>query len=407
MELRDKHIILGISGGVAAYKSCELARRLQDRGAQVQAVLTQGAMHFVTPALLHALTGRPAYHDLWDERFETGMGHIGLARAADALLIAPATAHCIAKLAHGLCDDLLSTLALARSRESCALVVAPAMNVQMWQHPATQRNLRVLREDGAAVLEPAEGPQACGETGPGRLLEPEQIVQEMIALFTSKVLAGRRMLITAGPTFEPIDPVRGVTNLSSGKLGFAIAQAAVEAGASVTLVAGPTAQATPRHARRIDVTTALQMFEAVMAEAGRCDVFVAVAAVADWRPDSPGTEKLKKAAGPPPLIRLVANPDILAQVAGLPSAPFCVGFAAETERVQQHARAKLEAKNIPLIVANRAQEVQGADLAELELIDAHGSTVLPRATKIEQARRLIGAIATRLPASPHRDSRVK
>jgi phosphopantothenoylcysteine decarboxylase / phosphopantothenate---cysteine ligase len=400
MDLRDKHILLGITGGVAAYKACELARRLQDEGAQVQAILTHGAMQFVTPTLLQAVTGQPAFHDLWDERFDQAMGHINLSRQAHALLVAPATAHFIAKLAHGLCDDLLSTLAVARQRERCPLLLAPAMNVEMWQHPATQRNLRTVRDDGAAVLGPALGAQACGETGAGRMLEPHEIVQDLVAALATKVLAGRRVLITAGPTFEPIDPVRGITNLSSGKMGFAIARAAAEAGAEVTLIAGPTPLATPRHLSRIDVVTALQMFEAVMAQAGRCDVFVSVAAVADWRTDQASAVKLKKGDGAPPALRLVPNPDILAQVAGLPSAPFCVGFAAETDQVQANARAKLASKKVALIVANRAQDVLGADEAELMLVDSQRSVSWPRAAKLELARRLVAEIAARLPPSP-------
>jgi phosphopantothenoylcysteine decarboxylase/phosphopantothenate--cysteine ligase len=398
MDLRDKHILLGITGGVAAYKACDLARRLQDEGAQVQAILTQGALQFVTPTLLQALTGRPAYHDLWDTRFEQAMGHISLSRAAHALVVAPATAHFIARLAHGLCDDLLTTLAVARPRERCPLVLAPAMNVEMWEHPATRRNVRTVQDDGAHVLGPAQGSQACGETGAGRMLEPHEIVQDLVGLLADKVLAGRRMLITAGPTFEPIDPVRGITNLSSGKMGFAIARAAADAGASVTLVAGPTGLPTPRRVERVDVVTAQQMFDAVMLRAGACDAFVSVAAVADWRTDQASPVKLKKGDGAPPALRLVRNPDILAQVAQLPTAPLCVGFAAETDEVQANARAKLAVKKVALIVANRAQDVFGADEAELILIDASGSTTWPRAGKLAQARRLVAEIGARLAA---------
>jgi phosphopantothenoylcysteine decarboxylase / phosphopantothenate---cysteine ligase len=399
MDLRDKHILLGITGGVAAYKACDLARRLQDEGAQVQAVLTHGAMQFVTPALLQALTGRPAYHDLWDGRFDQAMGHIHLSRQAHALVVAPATAHFIAKLAHGLCDDLLSTLAVARQRERCPLVLVPAMNVEMWQHPATQRNVRTVQDDGALVFGPAQGSQACGETGAGRMLEPDQIVQDLVALFAAKVLPGRRVLVTAGPTFEPIDPVRGITNLSSGKMGFAIARAAAEAGASVILVAGPTSLPTPRQVERVDVVTARQMFDAVLSRAGTCDAFVSVAAVADWRADHASPVKLKKGDGAPPELRLVRNPDILAQVARLPGAPLCVGFAAETDEVQANARTKLATKKVALIVANRAQDVLGADEAELLLVDESGAVAWPRAGKLEQARRLVVEIAARLPPS--------
>jgi len=402
MDLRDRNILLGITGGVAAYKACDLARRLQEQGAQVQAILTHGALHFVTPTMLQAVTGRPAYVELWDDRFEQGMGHINLTRHADVVLVAPATAHFIAKLAHGLCDDLLSTLAVARRREQCPLVVVPAMNVEMWVDPATQRNVQRIVDDGVQLLGPDSGDQACGEIGAGRMLEPLQIVHDLVGLLATKVLAGRRMLITAGPTFEPIDPVRGITNLSSGKMGFAIARAATEAGAAVTLVAGPTALAAPRQVRRIDVLTAAQMLDAVMAHAGACEVFIAVAAVADWRVDQASPVKLKKGDGAPPALRLVRNPDILAQVASLPSPPYCVGFAAETGEVQANARAKLAAKNVPLIVANLAQDALGSDQAELMLVDERAAVTWPRASKIEQARRLVAEIASRLPPSPQR-----
>ncbi|HUD25555.1 MAG TPA: bifunctional phosphopantothenoylcysteine decarboxylase/phosphopantothenate--cysteine ligase CoaBC [Burkholderiaceae bacterium] len=397
MDLDDRIILLGITGGVAAYKACELARRLQDQGARVQAILTRGAMHFVTPALLHAITGRPAYTGLWDERFDQGMGHITLSRDADALLVAPATAHFIAKLAHGLSDDLLSTLALARQRERCRLLVAPAMNVEMWEHPATERNVRAIEADGAVILGPGVGDQACGEVGSGRLLEPLEIVEEVIAAFQFKCLQGRRVLVTAGPTFEAIDPVRAITNRSSGKMGYAIARAAREAGADVTLVSGPTALAAPRGVRRLDVTTARQMHEAVMAQAGGADVFVAVAAVADWRAERPVAAKMKKSAASEPLtIRFVPNPDILAEVAALPSPPFCVGFAAESEHLVENARAKLAAKKLPLVIANRAQDAIGADDSELLLIDERASVTLPRASKLQQARRIVADIAARL-----------
>jgi phosphopantothenoylcysteine decarboxylase/phosphopantothenate--cysteine ligase len=398
MDLRDRHILLGITGGIAAYKACELARLLQKQGAQVQAVLTHGALRFVTPTTLQALTGRPAYVELWDERLELGMGHITLSRHADALVVAPATAHFIAKLAHGLCDDLLSALAVARQRERCPLLVAPAMNVEMWQDPATRRNLQRIVDDGVQILGPDSGDQACGETGEGRMLEPEQIVRELALRLAPRRLAGRRWLVTAGPTFEPIDPVRGITNRSSGKMGFSVARAAAEAGAEVTLVAGPTALATPYRVERIDVVTAEQMQQAVMQRAGRADVFVAVAAVADWRVDRESPVKLKKDASGPPSLRLVPNPDILAQVAALPSAPFCVGFAAETGDVQANARAKLGAKKIPLIVANLAQDALGADQAELVLVDAQSTVTWPRADKLEQARRLVAEIERRLPS---------
>jgi len=397
MDLSDRKILLGITGGVAAYKACELARRLQDQGARVQAILTHGAQHFVTPTLLHAITGQPAYMELWDERLDQGMGHIMLSRDADALLVAPASAHFIAKLAHGLCDDLLSTLALARPRERCRLLVAPAMNVEMWEHPATERNVRAIEADGAVILGPGVGDQACGEVGSGRLLEPLEIVEDLIAAFQFKCLQGRHVLVTAGPTYEPIDPVRGITNRSSGKMGYAIARAAREAGAEVTLVSGPTALAAPRGVRRVDVTTAREMREAVMAQVGQAHVFVAVAAVADWRVEQPVAAKMKKSTPAEPVtIRFVPNPDILAEVAALPSPPFCVGFAAESEHLVENARAKLAAKKLPLVIANRAQDAIGSDESELMLIDELASVTLPSAGKLEQARRIVAEIAARL-----------
>jgi len=397
MDLQDRKILLGVTGGVAAYKACELARRLQDQGAQVHAILTHGALHFVTPTMLQAVTGRPAYVELWDERFETGMGHITLSRDADALVVAPATAHFIAKLAHGLCDDLLSTLALARPRERCRLLVAPAMNVEMWEHPATERNVRAIVADGAVVLGPGVGDQACGEVGSGRLLEPLEIVEDVVAALQFKCLQRRRVLVTAGPTFEPIDPVRGITNRSSGKMGYAIARAAREAGAEVTLVSGPTGLPAPRGVRRLDVVTAREMHEAVMSQAGAAHVFVAVAAVADWRVEQPGTAKMKKSVPPEPVtIRFVPNPDILAEVAALPSPPFCVGFAAESEHLVENARAKLAAKKLSLVIANRAQDAIGADDSELILVDERASVTLARASKLEQARRIVAEIAARL-----------
>jgi len=395
-DLADKRILLGLTGGIAAYKACEVARRLADEGARVQAVMTQGAMKFVTPVTLQALTGRPVYSDPWDARVANNMAHIELTRDADAIVVVPASAHFIARLAHGLCDDLLTTLAVARPRARCPLLIAPAMNVEMWEHPATRRNVQIVRDDGARVLGPASGEQACGEQGAGRMLEPGEIVAEVVAAFQPKVLQDRGVLITAGPTFEPIDPVRGITNLSSGKMGFALARAAREAGASVTLVAGPTGLATPYGVTRIDVSSAREMLDAVLAQVGAADVFVAVAAVADWRIATPSAIKLKKTAGAPPQLALVANPDILATVAALPGAPYCVGFAAESERVVEHARAKRAAKNIPLIVANRVEDALGADDSELTLVDAARAVVLARAGKLQQARRLVAAIAQRL-----------
>jgi phosphopantothenoylcysteine decarboxylase / phosphopantothenate---cysteine ligase len=397
MDLLNRKILLGITGGVAAYKACELARRLQDEGAQVQAILTHGALHFVTPMMLQALTGRPAYVELWDERLDQAMGHIVLSRDADALVVAPATAHFIAKLANGLCDDLLSAVAVARPRDRCRLLLAPAMNVEMWEHPATQRNVRTVAADGAMILGPASGDQACGEVGSGRLLEPLEIVEEVIAALQPKVLEGRRVLVTAGPTFEAIDPVRGITNRSSGKMGYAIARAAREAGAEVTLVSGPTGLPAPRAVLRLDVSSAREMHDVVMAHAVSAHVFVAVAAVADWRAELPSAAKIKKSSPPEPLtVRFVPNPDILAEVAALPSPPFCVGFAAESERLVEHARAKLTAKKLPLVIANRVQDAVGADESELVLVEERASVTLPRAGKLEQARRIVAEIAARL-----------
>jgi phosphopantothenoylcysteine decarboxylase/phosphopantothenate--cysteine ligase len=326
------------------------------------------------------------------------MPHIDLSRDADAILIAPCTANFIAKLAHGLADDLLSTLALARrTSPPCPLLVAPAMNVEMWNNPATQRNVAALRGDGIEVLGPASGSQACGESGAGRMLESHELLEDLIAFFQPKLLAGRRVLITAGPTFEPIDPVRGITNLSSGKMGFALARASREAGAKVTLVAGPSSLATPRGVRRIDVLTAREMYDAVMGYANRAEVFVGVAAVADWRVANASAQKLKKGAGAaPPALQFEANPDILAGVAAMPGGPLAVGFAAESENVIAHAQAKRAAKGVAMIVANRAQDALASDEAEIHLIDADGVRTLPRAPKLAQAREIVAAIAQRL-----------
>jgi phosphopantothenoylcysteine decarboxylase/phosphopantothenate--cysteine ligase len=314
------------------------------------------------------------------------------------MLVAPCSANFIAKLAHGLADDLLSTLALARRvSPPCPLLVAPAMNVEMWNNPATQRNVATLRADGIEVLGPASGNQACGETGAGRMVEAHELLEDLIAHFQPKLLAGRRVLVTAGPTFEPIDPVRGITNLSSGKMGFALARAAREAGAKVTLVAGPSSLPTPRGVRRIDVVTAREMFDAVMGYANRAEVFVAVAAVADWHVANASAHKLKKAEGrPPPALQFEANPDILATVASLSGGPMTVGFAAESENVIANAQTKRAAKGAAMIVANRAQDALAADDAELHLVDADGVESLPRAAKLEQARRIVTAIARRL-----------
>ncbi len=397
MELANRRIVLGVTGGIAAYKSCELVRRLREQGAQVQAVMTASARHFLAPASLQALTGQPVFDDLWDARAADAMAHIGLSRGADAILVAPASANFLAKVANGLCDDLLSTLVLARRSAQCPLLLAPAMNVEMWEQPATQRNVDRLRADGVLLLGPAHGDQACGETGDGRMLEPGEILEDLIAAFQPKLLHGRRVLLTAGPTFEALDPVRGITNRSSGKMGYALARAAREAGAEVTLVSGPTRLAAPRGVRMVAVQSAEQMLASVLAQADDADVFIAVAAVADWRAAAVSPVKLKKrASAEPPVLQLANNPDIVARVAALPSPPMCVAFAAESEQLLEHARAKRSAKGVAMVVANRVDDTLDSDEAELLLVDATTTQSLPRAPKLEQARRLVAAIAQRL-----------
>ena len=396
MQLDGKHLVVGMTGGIAAYKVCELVRRAQDEGATVQVVMTAGAQQLVTATTMQALSGRPVETDQWQSMTDNAMPHIELTRNADAVIVAPATADFLAKLAHGLADDLLTTLALARDRTRTQLLVAPAMNVEMWDNPATQRNVAQLRADGIEILGPASGAQACGETGFGRMLEAHELLDEIVSFFQPKTLAGRKLLLTAGPTFEPIDPVRGITNLSSGKTGFAIARAARDAGAQVTLIAGATALATPRGVERIDVTTAREMMSAVMSHLP-ADVFISVAAVADWHVSNQSVSKIKKtAAATPPALQFAPNPDILATVAALPSAPYCVGFAAESDDVIDNARRKLATKKVPLMVANRAQDAFGAERSELSLIDQNGVTTLPIDDKLAQARRLIAEIASRL-----------
>jgi phosphopantothenoylcysteine decarboxylase/phosphopantothenate--cysteine ligase len=396
MELAGKRIVLGMTGGIAAYKVCDLVRRLQDEGASVQVVMTRAAQEFVTATTLQALSGQPVFTDQWGAegaRVGNAMPHIDVSRAADAVVVAPASAHFIAKTAQGLADDLLCTLVLARR---CPLLVAPAMNVEMWSNPATQRNVQQLKADGIEILGPGVGDQACGETGAGRMLEPQELLEDIIAFFQPKLLQDKRVLVTAGPTFEPIDPVRGITNLSSGKMGFAMARAAREAGAKVTLIAGPTTLPTPRGVRRLDVRTAREMHDDVMSYVNHAQVYIGVAAVADWRVQ-PAAQKLKKSLGQPTLV-FEPNPDILASVAALPSPPFTVGFAAETDNEVAYARGKLQAKRLSMIVANRAQDMLSADEGELTVVDAEGATPLPRASKLTQARRIIAAIAQRLGA---------
>ncbi len=396
-ELAGKHLVLGLTGGIACYKAAELTRLLIKAGATVQVVMTEAATQFITPVTMQALSGRPVYTDQWDARMANNMAHIDLSREADAIVIAPASTDFIAKLAHGMADDLLSTLCVARD---CPLLVVPAMNRQMWQNPATQRNAAQLRADGITVLGPDAGAQACGEIGDGRMIEPWAIHAAVTAFLQPKPLAGKRVLVSAGPTFEPIDPVRGLTNRSSGKMGFALARAAFEAGAEVTLVAGPTALDTPWGVVRTDVQTALQMRDAVLAAADTSDIFIAVAAVSDWRVAQVSTEKIKKAAGQAaPVLQFVENPDILAEVARLPKAPFCVGFAAESHDLERHAQEKRRRKQVPLLIGNLGPATFGADDNEVILCDAQGITHLPPAPKAALARELIASIAARL--NPH------
>ncbi len=399
LDLQGRHLVLGLSGGVACYKAADLARELLKAGATVQAVMTEAACRFITPVTLQALTGRSVYTDQWDARPGSNMAHIELSREADALIVAPASADFIAQLAQGRAAELLSLLCLARPRARCPLLLAPAMNREMWSHPATQRNVAQVAADGAWLLGPGHGAQACGETGDGRMLEPQALRDAVIAFFQPKVLRGRRVLVTAGPTFEALDPVRGITNLSSGKMGFAIARAAAEAGAEVTLVAGPVHLPTPEGVRRTDVRSALQMHEAVMACAAAHDVFIATAAVADWRPTAPAPHKIKKdGSGRVPAFEMAENPDILADVARLPEGlrPYCVGFAAESQDVLRHARDKRVRKGVPLIVANHGPATFGQDDNAVVLVDEAGEVELPRADKLTLARALVSEFATRL-----------
>ena len=393
MELTGKRITLGVTGGIAAYKSAELVRLLIKQGATVRVAMSEAATRFVTPVTFQALSGHPVFTDQWDDRQPNNMAHIELTRNTDALLIAPASADFMAKVANGLADDLLSTLTLARD---CPLLLAPAMNRQMWDNPATRRNATTLRSDGVHLLGPASGEQACGEVGQGRMIEPEEILAELVAFFQTKVLSGKKLLLTAGPTFEAIDPVRGITNLSSGKMGFAVARAAQEAGAEVTLISGPVSQATPHGVTRIDVTSALQMHAAVMQRAAAQDIFIGIAAVADYRPQTMAEHKLKKDGSGAPHIELIQNPDILAEVAALPAPPLCVGFAAESQNLAEYAEKKRQSKKIPLIVANLIQDGFGGDNNALLLCDAGGQCALPPAPKLQLARQLIAHIATLL-----------
>jgi phosphopantothenoylcysteine decarboxylase/phosphopantothenate--cysteine ligase len=399
-QTQTKHIVLGITGGIAAYKAAELLRLLIKQGIEVQVVMTEAACHFITPTTMQGLSGRPVFTDQWDASVPNSMAHINLSRAANAIVIAPASADFIAKLAHGLADDLLSALCLARN---CPLIISPAMNREMWLNAATQRNVAQLIADGVQVLGPDSGVQACGEEGMGRMLEAVQLAQEVGRVLTrhsSHVglkpdLQGKRILVTAGPTYEAIDTVRGITNRSSGKMGYAIAQAALEMGADVVLVSGPTALAKPQGVQSVDVQSAEQMFEAVKQHVGNCDIFIGVAAVADYRVAQPSTHKIKKSAKNLTL-ELVPNPDILAYVASLPKPPFCVGFAAESENLAEYAEQKRRAKKLPLLVGNLVQQAVGSDDNELVLFDDSGMQTLPRADKLTLARQLMQRIAQRI-----------
>jgi len=398
-SLVNKKIVLGISGGIAAYKSAELARALIQEGAEVQVVMTEAAQQFITPITMQALTGKLVFTNQWDDRIANNMAHIELSRQADAILIAPASADLIAKLSLGLADDLLSTLCLARD---CPLLIAPAMNLQMWAYPATQRSIARLSSDGITILGPSSGDQACGEVGIGRMLEPSEICEQLIAFFQPQVLKNKRVLITAGPTFEAIDPVRGITNLSSGKMGFAVAQAAIEAGAHVHLIAGPCNLATPLMSTgrilRTNVTSGQEMYQAVMASSN-CDVFFAVAAVADWTIANRAKQKIKRQEKTGLDLQFRSNPDILlemAKIAKRKSKPYCVGFAAETDHLGKHCKEKRVRKGIPMIVGNIGPTTFGLDTNEILVVDEKGSKNLGRASKLDLARRLITIVATRI-----------
>ena len=403
-DLAGKHIVLGLSGGIACYKAAEFCRALVKAGATVQVVMTQAAEQFITPVTMQALSNRPVFTSQWDARADNNMPHINLSREADAIVVAPCSADFIVKLAHGAADDLLALMCLARPVGRVPLLVAPAMNREMWANPATQRNLAQVQQDGAVVLGVGSGDQACGETGDGRMLEPQELLEEVVAFFQPKSLAGQKVLVTAGPTFEAIDPVRGITNLSSGKMGFAIARAAREAGADVTLVAGPVHVPTPRGVRRVNVQSAQEMLAAVERHVQAASVFIATAAVADWRPAHLSDQKIKKdGSGQSPSLEFIENPDILATVARSPHALqgdlFCVGFAAESHDLLAHATAKRVRKGVPLLVGNIGPATFGQDDNALLLVDAQGHRELPRASKRVLAQQLVAEIATRLPSS--------
>lgn len=401
-SLLNKKIVLGISGGIAAYKTPELARLLMQEGASVQVVMAEAAQQFVTPVTMQALTGNPVFTSQWDNSIANNMAHIELSRSADAILIAPTSANLMAKLSLGLADDLLSILCLARD---CPLLLAPAMNKQMWEHAATQRSAERLKKDGTEVLGPASGFQACGEVGMGRMFEPAEITEQVVAFFQKKILSGKKIVVTAGPTFEAIDPVRGITNHSSGKMGFAIARAAIEAGAHVHLIAGPCDLPTPLEATgritRTNVVSAKEMHSAAL-NAADCDAFFAVAAVADWGIAKPAKEKIKRQDKETPIIEFVANPDILLDVAktvktkGGKLLSYCIGFAAESTDLEKHADEKRKRKGIAMIVGNIGPDTFGSDLNQLLVIDDSGSKKFAKAEKLQLARQLIGLVAKKI-----------
>jgi phosphopantothenoylcysteine decarboxylase/phosphopantothenate--cysteine ligase len=386
---KNKSIVLGITGGIAAYKVAELVRLLVKANIDVQVVMTEAACQFITPVTMQALSGKPVFKDMWDASIANGMPHIELSRAADAIVIAPASADFIAKLVHGRADDLLSTLCLARD---CPLLVAPAMNKQMWDNPATQRNIAQLNTDGITMLGPDSGEQACGEIGLGRMLEPEDLFNLIQAHFQPKILAGKKMLVTAGATLEMIDPVRAITNLSSGKMGYAIAQGAFEMGADVTLVSGASTLKPPLGVKLISATSADLMYLSVMQNIAAQDIFISVAAVADYSPVETSSQKIKKSKSSL-TIELKPNKDILAEVASLPNPPFCVGFAAETENLLEYAEAKRKSKKLPLIVANLMRDSMGQDENSVTLLDDKGTHTLPSLPKQSVAELLLQHIA--------------
>ncbi|MBK7002573.1 MAG: bifunctional phosphopantothenoylcysteine decarboxylase/phosphopantothenate--cysteine ligase CoaBC [Rhodoferax sp.] len=401
MDLQGKHIVLGLTGGIACYKAAEFCRALVKEGATVQVVMTEGALQFITPVTMQALSNRIVYTSQWDARAPNAMAHINLSREADAIVIAPCSADFMARLAQGRADELLSLLCLARPMERVPLLIAPAMNREMWAHPATRRNVAQLQADGCTVLDVGVGEQACGETGDGRMLEPQELLADVVAFFQPKLLAGQHVLVSAGPTYEAIDPVRGITNLSSGKMGFAIARAASEAGAQVTLVAGPVSLPTPRGVKRVDVRSASNMLAACMDRADTASIFIATAAVADWRPKQASDQKIKKdGSGQPPALEFVENPDILATLAQSPRARsgalYCVGFAAESHDLLANSSAKRLKKGVPLLVGNIGPATFGQDENALLLVDAHGTRELARNTKRALARQLIAEIASRM-----------